>query len=177
MWLPPIPPWSAGSWQPGRRSLSRSPGSCSCRSEHLQLPVGFHDDWRVSAPVLVDAARKWSGHLATAAVGALGGQGEVEESGGDLFATPRDGGKEVARWDELPGDVFVVWLPGVEFDPCPPAVWEWPLGPSVAWGVPDVLAGQVAAGGHPGPGFLGDLAHKGVAGGLTRFRAGRQEGC
>jgi hypothetical protein len=22
---------------------------------------------------------------------------------------------------ELPGDVFVVWLPG--FDPCPPAVW------------------------------------------------------
>jgi hypothetical protein len=136
-----------------------------------------HDDWRVSAPVLVDAARKWSGHLATAAVGALGGQGEVEESGGDLFATPREGGKEVARWDELPGDVFVVWLPGVEFDPCPPAVWEWPLGPSVAWGVPDVLAGQVAAGGHPGPGFLGGLAHKGVAGGLTRFRAGRQEGC
>ena len=29
MWLPPIPSWSAGSWRPGRRSLSYSPGSCS----------------------------------------------------------------------------------------------------------------------------------------------------
>ena len=32
-----------------------------------------------------------------------------------------------------------------------------------------MLAGQVAAGGHAGAGFLGDLAHEGVAGSLAGF--------
>jgi hypothetical protein len=43
MLLPPIPRWSAGSWRPGRRSLSCSPGSCSCGSEHLQRRAASHD--------------------------------------------------------------------------------------------------------------------------------------
>src|SRR5918995_5160570 len=59
--------------------------------------------------------------LVTAAVGMFGGEGEVEESAGDLFAVPRQGGEDVAGWDELPGDGLVVGLPGVEFDPAPPA--------------------------------------------------------
>jgi hypothetical protein len=38
-----------------------------------------------------------------------------------------------------------------------------------------VLAGQVLAGGHAGAGFLGDLAHEGVAGGLSEFELATRE--
>jgi len=54
----------------------------------------------VGPPLGGDAGDGTSRSLVTAAVGAFGGEGKVEESAGDLFAVPRRGGEDVAGLDE-----------------------------------------------------------------------------